>query len=227
MKAVLVPVKNLDGVKQRLASVLDPGERRRLVRTMLADVASALAPLTPVAPVILVSGDPWARQFARRQGWEILVESAQASKSDSVDWASGILQGRGFTAVLRLPGDIPLIRADDVRLLIEPRSEASGAVIVPSADGTGTNALLRSPPGLFPSRFGPGSFRLHRAEAKQRGVTCKVVHNSRIALDLDTPADLIEFVRQGTETRTWRWLDDSGILARLPTAVEPRVAERE
>ena len=33
-----------------------------------------------------------------------------------------------------------------------------------SLEGTGTNALLRTPPDLFPSRFGPNSLALHRAD---------------------------------------------------------------
>ncbi len=43
---------------------------------------------------------------------------------------------------------------------------APSVVIVPSHDGTGTNALLRSPPDLFPSHFGPESFALHLKEAE-------------------------------------------------------------
>ncbi len=42
---ILVPVKNLSGAKQRLASLLDQATRTELAQTMLKDVAETLASL--------------------------------------------------------------------------------------------------------------------------------------------------------------------------------------
>ena len=38
----------------------------------------------------------------------------------------------------------------------------STPLLVPSRDGTGTNAIIRAPANLFPSRFGPRSSSLRR-----------------------------------------------------------------
>jgi 2-phospho-L-lactate guanylyltransferase len=62
---------------------------------------------------------------------------------------------------------------------------------VPSRDGTGTNALLRSPPTLFPSHFGPNSFALHSDEAERSRARVRIIRNPRIALDIDEPDDLV------------------------------------
>jgi 2-phospho-L-lactate guanylyltransferase len=94
------------------------------------------------------------------------------------------------TALLRLPIDIPLATADDIEELFGALEPEPCAVLVPSRDGTGTNALLRSPPALFPSHFGPDSFALHLAEAERCKAKTKVIRNPRLALDVDEPADL-------------------------------------
>src|SRR5262245_42245723 len=75
-------------------------------------------------------------------------------------------------------------------MLFSALEPAPSAVFVPSYDGTGTNALLRSPPDLFRSHFGPASFSLHLEEASRVGATIKIVRNERIALDIDEPKDL-------------------------------------
>jgi len=63
-------------------------------------------------------------------------------------------------------------------------------ILVPSRDGTGTNAILRRPPDIFPSQFGPGSFARHLAAARAAGISWRILENPRIALDLDDPDDL-------------------------------------
>ena len=46
------------------------------------------------------------------------------------------------------------------------------------------------PPGLIEYAFGKNSFRRHVRAAEQAGAAVQVYHSSRVALDLDTPADL-------------------------------------
>ena len=149
-------------------------------------------------------------RHARRQSWEVLEEERQVSESHSVDAASRLLMDRGCSAVLRLPGDIPLVKTRDVDSLLHRAISNPGALMVPSRDGSGTNALLRSPPDVFPSCFGQGSFALHRAAAKRAGVSLEVIENARLGFDLDTPNDLVDFWRIGQGTCTWQVLDEFG-----------------
>src|SRR5207248_9478462 len=62
--------------------------------------------------------------------------------------------------------------------------------IAPSADSTGTNALLRSPPTAFASHFGRDSFAKHLAAARAADIPVTVVRNARIELDVDEAPDL-------------------------------------
>src|SRR6266550_3800920 len=80
---------------------------------------------------------------AEQNGWDLLREDRQISESFSVDYASMQCAKRGVTALLRLPLDIPLVQSSDIDELLAVECAAPGLVIVPSRDGTGTNAILR------------------------------------------------------------------------------------
>jgi 2-phospho-L-lactate guanylyltransferase len=207
MKAILLPIKNPDNPKSRLSKLMSLDERQRLAWAMYADVARAIAASRAQVPVVVVTGFEAAKKQALSMGFEVLFEDEQVSESASVDRASRILAGRGFDAVLRLPGDIPLLQPDDVDALLAVDVPSPGALMAPSFEGTGTNALMRTPPDLFPSRFGPNSLALHKEEASRAGARCIIVDNPRIALDIDEPADLNMFLTmskgtggEGTET---------------------------
>jgi 2-phospho-L-lactate/phosphoenolpyruvate guanylyltransferase len=213
-RAVLLPVKNPEVAKQRLAHLLTGKERRELAWAMLTDVARALAGCR-VAQVVVVARAPEIGAWALARGWDVLKEEHQISESASVDWASRELYRQGVQAVLRLPGDIPLLTAADIDELFDRELLPGSAVIVPSREGTGTNALLRYPPNGFPSRFGPDSFRLHTEAAARAGIMMHVVVNERISLDIDEPADLKAFLQNSGGEATRSFLYSLGLENRL------------
>ena len=59
-------------------------------------------------------------------------------------------------------------------------------MIVPDRHGTGTNALLLTPPDVIEPAFGPGSFARH-SELAGHG---RVAELPSLTLDIDTPDDL-------------------------------------
>ena len=78
------------------------------------------------------------------------------------------------------------------------------SVLVPAADGRGTNAVLRRPAGLFPLRFGNDSFKPHLAAVQVTRKPCVVLSLPGIALDVDSPADLKDLANSPGETRAQR-----------------------
>jgi 2-phospho-L-lactate guanylyltransferase len=117
------------------------------------------------------------------------------------------------TALLRLPVDIPLVRPGDVEALFAAAGPAPTCVLIPSRDGTGTNALLRSPARLFPSHFGENSLKKHLAEANSQRAIVRLLRNPRIELDVDDRSDLEELIaRAERSTATGRWLHRAGLL---------------
>ncbi len=61
---------------------------------------------------------------------------------------------------------------------------------MPDRHGTGTNALLLSPPNAIAPAFGPGSFERHRRLALAAGLRVIVAGPPSLVLDVDTREDL-------------------------------------
>ena len=215
MKALLIPVKDPTQAKTRLRDLLSADERRRLAWAMFEDVCRAVANCMRADRVVIVTSFAPAIERARGLGWDVLIEESQISESASVDWASRRLAAKGFDMVMRLPADLPCVRASDIDELLAIDLARPGALVVPSREGTGTNAIIRTPADLFPSRFGPDSLRLHKEEAARVGVNCLVVENPHIALDIDEPSDLEMLLERGRGTEAFDELARMNIEDRL------------
>src|SRR6267143_2818613 len=216
MRALLLPVKDLHNAKKRLTDVLTPEERFALAEAMLADTMRAVQGVRRPERIFVVTNYEPAMQLAEENGWEILREEQQISESHSVDAASKLCEQRGISGLLRLPLDLPLIQSSDIDELLAVECRPPSLVIVPSSDGTGTNAMLRTPPTLFPSHFGTDSFAKHLAEAENSHARVIVRRNARLEMDVDDEADLrtlSEHDLNGTETG--RWLRASGLEAKF------------
>jgi 2-phospho-L-lactate guanylyltransferase len=219
MYALLLPIKDLKNAKQRLAGLLTPEERCGLAGAMLADTLRAVRGVRLAQKLFVVTNYGPAIREAGENGWEILREKQQVSESASVDWASRICEERSVTGLLRLPLDLPLVKASDIDELLAVDCTAPAVVMVPSRDGTGTNAILRMPPALFASHFGEGSFAKHLAEAERAGARVIIRRNARLEMDVDDEADLRQLLQHDLSgTETGRWLQASGVAERFAAA---------
>ncbi len=213
---ILVPVKNLSAAKQRLAALLDQSTRTELAQAMLHDVVATLAAWPRRPDCALVTSDPFALELARQYNLEIISDPANSGETGAIEMATRLCVARGIESTLVIPADIPLIWASELDQIIT-HAPAEGSVLVPAADGRGTNAAFRRPADLFPLRFGNDSFKPHLASAQATGKPCEVLQLPGIALDIDNPADLQELIARSGETRTQRlvrrWALESRLLA--------------
>jgi 2-phospho-L-lactate guanylyltransferase len=212
----VVPVKETAAAKQRLAGLLSAGARRQLALAMLADVLQAVDGVPELAGIAVVTVDRAAAEIALSLGALVWSEGARDGHTGAVMAAAGRLAARG-SAMLTVPGDVPLVSAADLRRLLSTHRATPGFTIVPARDERGSNAIVCSPADLVPLRFGPDSFFPHLAAARACGVEPTTVHLPRIALDIDEPADLAEFMKIPSMTRTRDLLD------RLPLAAAESV----
>ncbi len=213
---ILVPVKNLAGAKQRLAAVLDQPARTELAQAMLLDVLETLAHWAHRPDVGIVTSDPFALELADRFHFTVIADNANRGETDAIETATRYCESHGVDSSLVIPGDIPLIQSSELEIIIAA-SPAEGSVLVPAADGRGTNAIFRRPAGLFPARFGNDSFKPHHAAAQATGKPCIVLSLPSIALDVDNPEDLRTLAAAPGETRSQR-LIRQWELADLPLA---------
>src|SRR5713101_1585445 len=215
MRALLLPIKDLNNAKKRLMGVLTPEERFGLAEAMLKDTIRAVQGVRLAEKIFVITSYQPAMSIAEENGWEILREERQTSESDSVDAASRLCELRGVTGLLRIPLDVPLVQASDIDDLLAIECEEPALVIVPSRDGLGTNAILRMPPALFPSHFGEGSYAKHVGEAERVGARVILRRNTRLEMDVDDEADLRALLKYDLSgTVTGSWLRESGVEAR-------------
>lgn len=192
-----VPVKGFGGAKQRLSGVLSPAQRAELAAAMLSDVLSALAEAR-LAGVMVNTADLEAAALARRHGARVVAETAQDGHTAAVMGMARILVAEGVEAMLTIPGDLPLVTAEEVARLCAAGPPAPSFTIVPAHDERGSNAVLLRPPGVVPLQFGDDSFLPHLATARALGVEPVIVRLAGIALDIDHPADLRALRRNAT-----------------------------
>lgn len=216
---ILVPVKNLKNAKQRLASLLEPEERLSLAQAMLEDVLRTLAGWARRPEVAVVTSDSFAGEMARQLHFEVIPDDANHSETNAIEMATRICVSRGVDSTLVVPADIPLMQVWELEQIVES-APAEGSVLVPAADGRGTNAAWRRPADLFPLRFGNDSFPPHLKAAQGSQKPCVVLTLPGIALDVDKPADLRDLVVTPGETRAQR-------LARRWDLTEPPLAVNE
>src|SRR5262249_27358097 len=140
----VVPVKETTDAKQRLADVLSGAQRQQLALAMLEDVLAALASVRELAGILVVTVDPAASAIAERYGAKSSHDGARSGHTGAVAAAARLLAAEGRD-LLELPGDIPLVEADDIRQLIAAHERAPAFSIVPARDKRGSNAVLCSP----------------------------------------------------------------------------------
>ena len=200
---ILIPVKNSQSAKQRLASILDQPARTQLAQAMLHDVVSALAEWHNRPAVALVTNDPFAIKLAQEYNFEVIPDPINPGETGAIEMATLICEQRGLEFSLVIPADIPLIEAWELEEILK-QAPPVGTVLVPAADGRGTNAAFRRPAGLFPLRFGNDSFKPHLAAAQATGKPCIVMQSPGIAVDVDNPEDLQRLLAQPGDTRAQR-----------------------
>ena len=200
---ILVPVKNLSTAKQRLATVLDQPSRAALAQAMLDDVLTALHTWTNRPPVALVTSDPYAMKLAAEYRFEVIPDPDNPGETGAIEMATRICIERDVESTLVIPADIPLIESWELEEILQ-HAPVEGSVLVPAADGRGTNAAFRRPANLFPLRFGNDSFKPHHAAAQATGKPCIVLNFAGIAVDVDNSEDLEQLLSLPGETRAQR-----------------------
>jgi 2-phospho-L-lactate/phosphoenolpyruvate guanylyltransferase len=196
----ILPIKSFSQAKQRLRAELSDADRRALVDAMFSDVLVALRRVPALERIVVVSGDRVAQRIAQGYGTTVVEDDERGHNWAATQGIQAALED-GIERVLLIPGDCPLMDPGEIEgLLAHPAGERS-ALIVPDRHGTGTNALLLTPPDVLAPSFGPDSCRRHMADAKAAGVPAEVVEVPCLALDIDTPDDLEALAQRLAESR--------------------------
>lgn len=184
----IIPVKRLDSAHSRLSGVLTPGQRKRLAEATFLDALGKVRHCRMIDETIVVTSDPSVERQARWLGHDVVAQSEDGGHSHAAAAGARAAVELGAHRVAMLPTDCPLLDPAEIddRLGQTPRS----ALIVPDRHGTGTNALVLSPPDAFAPAFGPDSCARHVSRARAAGISFALEKLDSLALDLDTPEDM-------------------------------------
>jgi 2-phospho-L-lactate guanylyltransferase len=197
VRAIVLPVKSLDEAKGRLSPVLSAIERAALTLAMLEDVLDITLDM-PGWATWVVSPDETVLEVAAGRGAEPITEE-HPPLSSALHQVEQEALDRGLGALAVLLPDTPLLTP----VTLTRALHTLGPVVLgPSLDGSGTNLLLRRPPGTIASRFGPDSYRRHLQTAVEAEVPVSVVEHRDLGFDLDHPDDILTVLKARRPGRT-------------------------
>src|SRR5256885_3132736 len=189
--AAILPIKSFGAARQRLSPMRGGGARQALAQAMFSDVLSSLRKVERIDEITVVSADPAVDAAARGNGVTVMVDPAESGQSDATLVGIRHALASGYDRVLLIPGDTPLLCPAELdSLLARGESDGMQVVIVPDRHGSGTNALMISPPDAFAPSFGPDSLNRHVTLAQEAGLKHSVEEVPSLSHDIDTPDDL-------------------------------------
>jgi 2-phospho-L-lactate/phosphoenolpyruvate guanylyltransferase len=187
---VVVPVKPLSRSKSRLSQVLGVEERRALSASLLVHTLESVTGAEGVGRIAVVSSDVEVRSLAARWGAVFIEDPPAGGLNQALELARRAALAHKASRMLVLPADLPRLTSEAIANLVSLTEGAPSVVLAPDRHGSGTNALLLTPPGLIEFAFGPLSFMRHLQLAEAAGVQPQIYRSPAFALDLDLPDDL-------------------------------------
>jgi 2-phospho-L-lactate/phosphoenolpyruvate guanylyltransferase len=183
----IVPVKGLPVANGRLDGILSAEERKQLAEALFLDLIVKLPRSRYIDDILVVTADELIARQARWFGHQVLVQDEDAGHSEAAAAGARAAMADGSGRVVMLPVDCPMLDVDELDAHVgrSPRT----ALIVPDRHGTGTNALVLTPPDVFLPAFGPDSCARHVSRARAAGISFALDVLESMAIDLDTPED--------------------------------------
>ena len=216
---LLIPVKSLEAGKRRLKGAVKPAHRRRLNEFFLRQILRTADRFPGCDRTGVISGSSDVLRIAEAYGAMPIRQRPEGGLNSAVAQGVAALRRIGAQNILVIASDAPLVRPVDLRDVVGRGARFGGIVICPDKHRTGTNALYLPSGASIRFQFGEDSLFKHVREAWRNGLVSHVYFNERIALDIDTPADLIAWRRSGHRQRSMTWLTGLG-----PEQLSSRVA---
>ena len=211
----IIPIKSLNQAKHRLKHVLYPEERQDFFKAMFEDVLSTMMSVPDFEQVAVATVCPAACIIAKKYGAIVLSTSQDEGQTAAVERSAKILDAREITSMLVIPGDVPLVTVEEIKIVLDLHEKAPSMTIVPAQDELGSNCIALSPTIAAPLRFGPNSYFPHLETARKLGLSLQSPKLPGLGLDIDTPEDLLVLSRQTVCTRAQEYLRKKKIMERL------------
>jgi 2-phospho-L-lactate guanylyltransferase len=199
MTVILIPCKNLDRGKSRLAGCLTPRSRRALCEFFLCRTLDVATQAVASTQVRVVTSDPRVETIARDYGVAVIPDPGGGLNAALEDGRRQLLAEGGGHAGLVLPIDLPRATSAELGKIVSAPQEV---VIVPDEAMTGTNVLRLGPTafGRFRFSFGVRSYAAHCAQARAMGFEAMTLELPDLAFDVDRAE---QYRRWAPENPAW------------------------
>lgn len=232
----LIPVKNFSKAKERLSPLLSPKQRREFAKAMFRDVVECVLKAPELEGAAFVTKDREAEEIIKREAClcrqargmppsgrasprrggrrearvKIIKEQENSGETEAVARGIRELQKAGVRSVLVIPGDVPLVTAEEISVILNTRLKKPFCVLCPSLSRMGTNGVFLSPPDALPLRFGAVSFGPHLQESEKRKLHTRVLSLPGLELDIDEPEDFLQLTSVPSKTHACQWASENG-----------------
>ncbi|PIE15656.1 MAG: 2-phospho-L-lactate guanylyltransferase [Rhodobacterales bacterium] len=185
----VIPMKDPQHAKTRLASVLPPEARQRLAMALFRQVLEFLIRHQSGHGVLVVTSSGVVKACAQSHGAVVLDEVGTGGLSAAVQQGADWAVAEGYRAICVLPADLADPEAADLQKLLSYPRPSPSLILAPAHNG-GTNCLIASPPDAVRFHYGEGSCQAHQLAAEERGIPCTIAPLCSLAYDIDTGQDL-------------------------------------
>ena len=181
-------MKGLTQAKSRLWEGVPSLQRQAVTLLMLHKVLRAIVDALGPTACQVVGGDAPVKRVVDEMG-ALWCKDPGTGLNDSVWVAMQEAVADGCLATMFMPGDLPLVEADDIfRLALASSDYAQPVGVMASEDG-GTNALLIPTAMAFKPMLGEDSFAKHMEAVSSAGAELTALDLPNVAFDLDSFAD--------------------------------------
>ena len=193
---VIIPAKTFSKAKKRLN--LPQDRKEEICGLMLEEVLRTISNCKLVNQIILVSKDEDALSIGRQFN-TIEIFDNESGVNNAIDLADDYLSDKTFDCSIIFPQDIPTMQSSDIDTLLGFIKSTNSAIIVPSRQFNGTNALVRCPSGLMQTRYDMGSYthQIDAARTKTNNISIALIR--RMMLDIDDKFDLEFMLKQNSK----------------------------
>ncbi len=186
--AAIIPVKTFSNAKTRLE--LPSKKNEEFCKIMLEEILQTLHISPKIEKIILITKEQKAIELGKKYDTITIIDDEEKSVNDAVSLADKYLLENNFDASIVFPQDIPLIKTQDIDLILKYQMHPNFVIIIPSRKFDGTNALVRMPTNIMKTHYDNDSYRNHMKTAKEHTLNVAMVFVKRIMLDVDDQEDL-------------------------------------
>jgi 2-phospho-L-lactate guanylyltransferase len=189
----IVPVKNFERGKSRLASLLTVKERIKLSELFLDNTLNMLTKTPVISQSVIISSDKRAEEIVKKYDAIFLGEKKDKGVNAAVALADTHISEYAVDASIVIPQDLPLLLPEDIECICTAAEKNERCLVIcPSLRFDGSNALLRRPPLLLKTNYDNDSYNIHIKNAEASNACVKSIHIKRIMIDIDTIEDIIK-----------------------------------